>query len=148
MAVYNLPIIVTCSGYKPISQEHRWGWVSGSDKSCSCGWPMNHPGSLRDQDVVTSRSWVFQASALSGRHICFSKWRKPNQNRRHSWQSHKVNPCPLLPGFQHWARMIYVSCFGAILHSEKRTEIGTTNTAFLFQHLWNAIGFVYLSHKF
>lgn len=109
---------------------------------------MNHPGSLRDQDVVTSRSWGFQASALSGRHICFSRWRKQNQNRRDSWQSHNVNACPLLPGFLHWPGTIYVSCLGAILHSEKRTKIGTTNTAFLFQHVWNAIWFIYSSHKF
>lgn len=108
-----------------ISQEHWWGWVSGSDRSCTCGWLMNHPGSLRDQDV-TSRLWGFQASALSGRHICFSRWRKQNQNRRVSWQSNKVNSCPLLPGFLHWPGTIYVNCLQPILHSAKRIKAGRT----------------------
>lgn len=109
---------------------------------------MNHPGSLRDQDVVTSRSWSVQASTLSGRHICFSKWRKQNKNRRDSWQSHKDGLCPLLPGFLHRPGTIHVSRRGAILHSEQRTKIGSTNTVFLFGHLWSAIWFIYSGHRY
>lgn len=102
---------------------------------------MNHPGSLRDQDV-TSSTWSFQASALSGRHICFSWRRKQSQNRRVGWQHHKVKPCPLLPGFLHWSGTIYEKCLGAIVHSAKRTKIGTTTIHSFFHNPWNGTGLI------
>lgn len=100
-------------------------WLSESNALCGCSWPMNHPGSWRDQEVTTSRAGGLRASAPSGRHACLSKGRKQPQNRKELAQP-QGQSLPSLSWFRHWPGAIYVSSLGASLRSEKPTTPGMT----------------------